>query len=226
MADITLPLGTLTTELRSLDRAVVYYTAHWDTKTADLASMTWLGDTEGAVTVNFNDGKEVLTLPEITGDAVHEARHTGSSPTVTIPLFLADADRRDVVSPIGSKHAGLLRQQAVTEYTLAIIPEQSMYIDATTGYGALTYDTGVGWSVGGTPMTAAQTTAFKNSVWIWRGMFDRPTLEFTWAEVGKYVGEAVFNAMYDGDAELPDGQKLITMGDPILAGVNIMPVAT
>src|SRR5690606_15246183 len=115
--------------LRSLGRGVVFYAPVWD-GTTNLA-LTHLGDTEGEITVEINETYNDLTLPELTGDAIHERKVAGENPVVTMPLFLADPALRAIVSPTGNASGGYQRQRPVTEYTLVIFPEE-LFLDAAT----------------------------------------------------------------------------------------------
>src|SRR5690625_2034019 len=187
---------------------------------------THLGDTEGEITAEINASYSHLTTPELTGEAKHRSYIGGEDPVVTIPLYLADPALRAIVSPTGSAGGGHTRQRPVTERTVVIFPEELFY-DAEAGeYGELTYS-GTAWQVDGEPLTDRQEALLGQSVWLWRGYFDRPGLAYRHEDGGKLVQPVTYQVM-QSDLPLsviPDGERLYTMGDPADAGIDIHPAA-
>lgn len=213
----------LNSVFRDIGRGVVFYAPAWD-GTQNLA-LTHLGDTEGEIAVELNESYNDLTLPELTGDAVHERRLAGENPVVTIPLFLADPALRAVVSPTGSASGGHLRQPKVKEYTLVIFPEE-LFRDANGEFKPLTY-TGSAWQLGGQALTPDQERFLGLSVWFWRGHFQKPGITYRSEDGGKLVLPVNYQAMPTKLATsiIPDGQRLYTVGDPGDANIDIHPQA-
>lgn len=210
--------------LRAIGRGVVFYADRWDGTTN--LTLTHLGDTEGEITAEMNPTYSHLTTPELTGEAKHRSYVSGEDPVLTIPLYLADPALRAVVSPTGSASGGHTRQRPVTERTVVIFPEELFYDEAEGAYGELTY-TGSAWQVNGKPLTDRQEALLGQSVWFWRGYFDRPGLAYRHDDGGKLVEPATYQAM-QSDLPLsviPDGHRLYTMGDPADAGIDIHPAA-
>lgn len=219
----------LQTLLRKYGRGVVFYAhdgvppavgdpARWD-GVSEL-QLAHLGDTEGDINFVANGTVANLTLPEISGGAIYEATYTGENPQAQIPLFLADPDLLPIVSPINQAGAGHVRVRDVSERTLVIFPEELFRDEAAdpSVYDTLAFSGGA-WTLGGVALTAAQETLLALSVWLWRGYFERPDRMFLGGhgDEGKNIVTVNFNVMMHPD--LPDGQRLYTVGDP--AGVNI-----
>lgn len=219
------------TLLRKYGRGVVFY-AHdgiapavgdpvlWDG--ASELNLAHLGNTEGDINFVANSSVKTLTLPEISGDAIHEATYTGENPQVQIPLFLADPDLLPIVSPIGQAGAGHVRTRPVSERTIVIFPEDIFRDDASdpVDYKTLAFAAGA-WNLGGTPLTVAQETLLALSVWLWRGYFDRPDRSFMGGhgDDGKNIATVNFNVMMHPD--MPDGQRLYTVGSPADFDIDI-----
>mgnify|MGYP001202531945 FL=1 len=217
-------LQDLDAVLRAIGRGVVFYAPVWD-GTSNLA-LTHLGDTEGEITSETNEAYNDLTLPELTGDAIHERKVAGENPVLTIPLFMADPALRAIVSPTGNASGGYQRQRPVKEYTLVVFPEELFLDEATNEYEDLTY-TGTEWQVGGQALTPRQEELLGQSIWFWRGHFQKPGVTYRSEDGGKLVMPVTFQAMHTKLplAVIPDGHRLYTVGDPGDANIDIHPQA-
>lgn len=213
----------LTTLLRTIGRASIFYVSKWDGTTDLPDTLIHLGDTEGEVALEPNTEFNDLTLPELTGPAIHVRYLSGDNPELSIPLYLADPALRAVVTPKGSGSAGYQRQRLVDEYTLVIFPEQ-LFIESNVQV-ALDYTTAGGWTVGGDAATATQLAYIDQSMWFWRGHFSRPPMTFQHEEAGKAVDVVTFQGMHAdlALATIPDGERLWTYGDPADASIDINP---
>jgi len=220
----TYELLDLDAVLRAIGRGVVFYADAWDGITN--LTLTHLGDTEGEITSESNEAYDDLTLDELTGEAIHERNIRGENPVVTIPLWLADPALRAIVSPTGNASGGYQRQRPVKERTLVIFPEQLFYDDDEGDFGELAY-TGTAWQVNGKPLNLRQNTLLGQSVWFWRGHFQKPGISFTSEATGKVVLPVTFQSMF---AKLqlgviPDGERLYTVGDPADKDIDIHPAS-
>lgn len=206
----TFTLLNLATVLRQIGRGVVFYSPYW-TGLADIA-LTHLGDTEGDIVLTPNDSFVHLTTPELTGGAKHKSYVEGSAPSLTLPIYIADPALRAIISPTGAGSAGYSRRHPVTEYTLAVFPEE-LFFDAATDklYEPLVYNASA-WTAGGVALTAAQTALLGQAVWLWRGYFARPPVTFRHGDAGKAIETATFELMQDSTK--PEGHQLYTIGDP------------
>ncbi len=207
----------LTAQVRAIGRgSILYGTGAFPGSGNDLA-LTHLGDTEGEIGIELNEEYSELTLPELTGAAPHEKYVSGQAPVVTMPLYAADAALRAIVSPTGSASGGYQRRRAVTEYTLAILPEQ-VFIenDAQVTVG---YTTAGGWTVGGDAATAPQLALLDLSIWFWRGHFTATPPMFRHEDGGKVVQEVMFHSMHNG--AMPNGHHLYTIGRPDQSSIEI-----
>lgn len=222
---MTYTLLDLETLLRKIGRGVVFYAVdgsgdpvRWDA--ASELNLTHLGDTEGDITFEPNGSVANLTLPELSGDAIHEATHLGENPQLDIPLFLADPDLLSIVSPVGQAGAGYGRVRDVSERTVVVFPE-GLFQEANGTFDDLAYTSGGGWTVGGDALTADQETQLENSLWLWRGYFERPTRSFYGGhgDDGKNIETVMFRVMMHPD--LPEGQRLFTIGDPSAVSIDI-----
>ncbi|HEX2091818.1 MAG TPA: hypothetical protein VHG28_05415 [Longimicrobiaceae bacterium] len=193
----------LQSALRSIGKGYVFV---GDPAATGPAGLRPLGATEGEVKVAFNQEFNDLKFPEYTGPAVHERRLTGENVTVTIPLILGDPALLDDVSPVGATGGGFSSQQPVKTTSLVIFPETEIR-------NGITYTAGTGGAAG--TWTPA---APRNAVWIWRGHFVRPGMNYKQADGGKVIVETTFQAMYDGTR--PEGHKLYTIGDPTAQGIT------
>jgi hypothetical protein len=211
---------------RAIGRASVFYTSGsaWNGATDLQDKLVYLGDTEGEIQISYNDEYSDLTVPELTGPAIHKRYYQGVNPTISIPLWLASPTLRAVVSPIGSGSGGLDRRQAVTEHSLAIFPEET-FLTASNAYQTLDYSTAGGWTIGGTGIGATTSGYIAQSIWIWRGHFEYPPYTFRNADGGKAVDTVTFQVMQTtlGTSLVPNGQRLWTLGDPATASVDISP---
>lgn len=211
----------LTTILRAIGRGVVFYAPRWDRATP--LALTHLGDTEGDITIATNPEVAGLTLPELSGPAMHDADYTGENPTVEIPLFLADPALLAIVSPIGAAGAGATRRRKVAEYTLAIFPEELFLVNNEAGAPErkqLAFAAGE-WTLDGVALTADQLAILGQATWIWRGFFNRPPRSFKGGagDAKKAIETVSFQGMHHPG--MPEGQMLYTIGDPAAADINL-----
>lgn len=176
------------------------------------AGLKPLGLTEGEIKVAFNQEFNDLKFPEYTGPAVHERKLTGENITVTIPLILGDPLLFETLSPVKKSSGGFTSQQKVVTTALVVIPQAEMNASGLT-YTPPTGGTG-GTAGGWVP------AAPKQAVWIWKGHFSRPGLNYKHADGGKVIAETTFQAMFSNEARLPEGHKLYTIGDPIAQGIT------
>jgi hypothetical protein len=211
----------LTVQDRTIGRASIFYATEWD-GAADLA-MTHLGDTEGEISIDFGSEFSVLTLPELTGPAIHEAYQTGVNPVMSLPLYLADPALRAIVTPVGSGGGGYQRQQPVDTYTIWVVPEQ-LFIEANAQV-TVDYTTAGGWTVGGDAATAAQLALIDQSYWFWKVYFNFPPTTFRHEDAGKAVDTVTVQAMHTdlALAAIPDGNRIFTYGDPADSSIDIHP---
>lgn len=210
--------------LRRMGRGTVWYAVdgagdpvRWGA--AGELNLNHLGDTEGDIAFEPNGEVATLTTPELSGGAILEATHLGENPQLQIPLFLADPDLLPIVSPVGQAGAGYGRVRDVSERTVVVFPEE-LFLEADGTYAVLAYSGGT-WTVGGDALSAAQQTSLENSLWIWRGYFERPSRSFMGGhgDDGKNIVTVNFNAMMHPD--LPEGQRLFSIGDPSAVGIDI-----
>jgi hypothetical protein len=214
----------LDTVLRSIGRGTVWYGVDddgdplepWD-GTVEL-NLQHLGDTEGDIVFTANDTVATLTLPEISGDAIHEAVSTGENPTLEFPLFLADPDLFPIISPRGTCSAGKSRVCDVSERTLVVFPEKLFELTGCT-FATLAYTLATGWTLNGVALDAAHQTLLELSLWLWRGYFSRPTRTYKGGhgDDGKNIETVTFHLMQS--PWLPEGHKLYTCGDPAAANI-------
>lgn len=211
----------LTTILRSIGRGVVFYAPRWDGATP--LALTHLGDTEGDINIATNGEVSGLTLPELTGPAMHEADYTGENPTIEMPLFLADPTLLAIVSPIGSNAAGATRRRAVAEYTFAIFPEALFLVNNEDGAPErkqLRFVAGV-WTLNAVALTTDQLELLGQSFWLWRGFFNRPPRSFRGGagDARKAIETVSVQGMHHPG--MPEGNMLYTAGDPADHDINI-----
>lgn len=211
-------LKSLQDELRAIGRAVALVSdTAW--KPGDKLSLTHLGDTEGDITVAFNESLVHMTLPEVTGPAKHESFVEGEDPVVTLPLFVADPALREILSPTGNASGGNSRRQRVKTRTLVLMPEE-LFFDGEA-YTGLTYTAAGGWKMGANPLTEDQERLLGLSMFFWRGYFTRPGVSFKHGDAGKVVESVSFQVMQS--PFMPEGNQLYTLGDPEAAGIDIDP---
>ena len=169
-----------------------------------------LGATEGEIKVAFNQEFVDLKFPEYTGPAVHERMLSGENITVTIPLILGDPALYTQVTPTGKSSGGNSSHQAVKTTSLVIFPESEIR-------DGISYTAPSGTAAGGwTP------SAPRNAVWVWKGHFNRPGVNYKQADGGKVISEVTFQALYD--ASRPEGHKLYTIGDPAAQGITSLAI--
>jgi hypothetical protein len=222
----------LRTLARNIGRAAIFYHADPDDMEADIpAPARWndgeafnpvaLGDTEGEVQVQPNETIRTLTLPEIAGDAVFEARMRGGNAVLTAPLFLADPELRRLISPTSTSVIGRVGEVHVTEWSLWILPA-GLFVLADGSTGTLRHEAGA-WELGGgstwAALTANQERLLGQSIFIPAGFWTRPPI--TWRdgtneEISKDIEECEFQSLVH-----PDLDGLAFQGDPILEDVDI-----
>jgi hypothetical protein len=220
-----LTLLNLETILRKIGRGVVAYAVDgggdptvWDgTSALTLAHLT---DTEGDISFRANATEAALTLPEIAGEAPFEVTYTGEAPELEIPLFMADPDMLDIISPIDSASAGHIRVREVSERTIVLFPE-ALFRKSDGTYPELSYGVG-GWTLGGAALDAAHQTLLATSVWFWRGYFARADRTFKGGHGNdaKNIVPVTLRVMMH--PTMPDGHRLYTTGDPALASIDIL----
>lgn len=224
---MNLTLQDLGNVLRQIGRGVVFYApgnsggvAGW-TPGSGALGLAHLGDTEGDITFTPNGEVASLVLPEVTGPARHTATFTGEAPTLAIPLFLADPALLDVISPTSSRNGGASFRRRAKEYTLAIFPEELFLeeqVDGSFLRKTLAYTGGV-WTLDAVALTPAQEAMVAQSLWLWRGFFDKAPRRFIGAPDGKNIETVNFHLLHQ--AEMPEGNALYTQGDPADAGIDI-----
>jgi len=168
--------------------------------------MAPLGATDAAaITFSIPQNVNALTAG-VTGDVPHEATVTPGAPILRIPLVLGDPDLYALISPWGQKGFGHSRRKRVTEMSLILIPQMEM---TDTDPPTLGYD--------GTTWTPA---APEHMLTIWRGFFTFGDLTYNPADGGKTTVEATFHAMWAKSVNVPEGQKIATIGNPVAQGVT------
>lgn len=211
-----LDLLDLAEVLRTFGRGVVFRGVRWDPETGAPIALTHLGDTEGDIAFTPNGEVAGLTLPELTGPAMHEGTYTGENPSLEIPIFLADPALLSVVSPKGSAHAGRSARTAVAEHTLLILPE-ALFGESRA---QLAHNAGA-WTLGGVALTAAQLALLDTALWLWRGFFNRPPRRWLGGagDASKNIESISFQVMHH--PQMPEGHKLYTVGDPNDYGIDL-----
>jgi hypothetical protein len=210
MAGVIIP--TLTAALQAIGNAHVY-----TGNALVAASLNPLGTKEGPIEVSFDETINMLTAPEQTGPAVHQATQMGVSLTATIPLILGDPLLYPLITPTGVFEGGYSVPQAIVPTTVLISP------DAEVG-GGLTNATGLtaGWvraAGNGYSSASAAAAAPINSIWIWRAFIRRPArISYQVDNGGKVIAPVIVQAMFD--ASKPEGQRIFTVGDPSAKGVT------
>lgn len=218
----------LNTLLRTIGRGVVFYAPGagdgvegWAPGLGDPLALVHLGDTEGDITVATNSETGGLSLPEVTGPARHTATFQGENPVVTFPMFVADPDLLDILSPTGSRHGGSSFRRRAKEYTLVIFPEELFLEpqnDGTFLRRTVAFTGGV-WLFNGTPMPAERQALLDLSIWFWRGYFEKTQRRFIGAPDGKNVETVTFQVLHHAD--MPEGHHLYTMGDPDAEAIDL-----
>jgi len=212
---MSMSLLDLTAAVRTIGRASVFYVTKWDGTTKLQDTLTHLGDTEGEISISFGDEYSDLTLPELTGPAIHERYLSGMNPVVSLPMYLADPAIRKILDPVGSAGSGgYQRRRPVTEYTLVLFPED-LFIESNAQV-AVDFTTPAAWTVGGDAATAAQETLIDQAIWFWRGHFSFAPLAYRHEDAGKAVDTVDFQVMHAdiSTTYIPDGHRLFTLGNP------------
>jgi hypothetical protein len=225
----------LRTLARNIGRAAVFYHGaagaeefpaplRWNV--GDTFNPVALGDTEGEVQVQANETIRTLTLPEIGGDAVFEARMRGGNPVLTAPLFLADPDLRRLIGPVATGVIGRVGEVPVTEWSLWVLP-RGLFTRADGSTGVLRYDdVGSVWQVGDgaaswDALTATQTRLLGQSIFIPAGFWTRPPVTYrdgTNTEISKDIEECEFQSLVH-----PDMDGLAFQGDPVTHDIDLTP---
>lgn len=215
----------LTAQVRTIGRASVFYATLWDGIVDLQDGLTQLADSEGEIGLETGEEYSDLTLPELTGPAIHERFLQGLNPVITMPLYLADPALRAITTPTiaNTGSAGFQRRQLVSEKTFVLFPEQLFYEDGAIV--TVDYTTAGGWTVDGNAATATQLAYIDQSLWIWRGHLTFPPLTFRDADAGKAVDDVSLQMMHAkiAVALIPDGQRLFTYGDPADSSIDISP---
>lgn len=217
-------------ERASVGRGLVFYHAdsggdptRWDPEQGDEINLVHLGDTEGDITITPNAEVVGLTLPEITGPAMHTADFTGENPTIEIPLYLADPALLTVISPSASPHGGNSMRQPAREVTLVVLPE-GLFLkenaDGTKSRATLSFDGGT-WEIDGDPLSARQEELLAMAHWFWRCVFNRPPRRFRGGPGNDSKNIETVTAMALHHEAMPEGHALFTVGDPAEASIDI-----
>lgn len=219
----------LETLLRKLGRFTLFY-AHDGTGPEDIGDpVRWdaaselqlahLGDTEGPIVFNPQGSVAELHLPEISGDAAHEATYTGDNPMLEAPVFLADPDLLPIVSPTGLASAGHFRVRDVDARTIVAFPEE-LFRKTDQSYADLSVSGGV-FLLDGSPLDSAHDTLLGASIWLWNAYATRPTENFPGGhgDDAKLIQTVAFKGMFHPD--LPQGHRLWTRGNPFDYSINI-----
>ncbi len=188
-------------------------------------TMSQLGVTEGDIVVTPNSATAGLTIPELTGPAVHDFDYLGENPTVDIPLYLADPALIAVCSPSGSAHAGRSRRGPVRTHTLFVVPE-AMFL-STNSEGivddthTVAFDGSGNWTFDGVALTTEQQRLLDASFWLWKAVFNRPVRRFRGGagDDKKNIETVSLVAMHHPD--LPEGHHIYTSGDPFAFGIDL-----
>lgn len=230
----------LATVLRRVGRGVIMYghdgagaPVRWDG--VSVLNLAHLGDTEGDITFNPNEATADFTLPEISGEAVYESDRLGGSPTLEIPIYLADPALLPIISASGAASDGFGRVAPVEERTIVVFPERLFKNPTNRLYGRIVHTAGVGFEFSPKladgsfdapqALTAAQETLLALSVWIPRGKFTKPPRRFRGGHGndGKNIEAATFTAMMH--PAMPDGARLYWEGAPEDFGIDINPTS-
>jgi hypothetical protein len=216
-------LADVSAIVASFGRGVVFRASKWVPSSGALV-MSQLGTTEGDITITPNAATAGLTIPELTGPAMHDMDYLGENPTVEIPLYLADPALIALVSPSGSAHAGRSRRGPVAEHTLAIFPEALFLVNDDQGIvhdHTVSFDGAGVWEFNGEALDAEKASLLDASFWLWRCVFNRPPRRFRGGagDDKKNIETVSTQAMHHPD--LPEGHHIYTTGDPFLAGVDL-----
>lgn len=196
----------------------------WDWASDLNAQLQLLGYTEGDVVAAVNQQIMKATLNEFSGaEFAHEATIVGPPSTqLTMPMYAADPDLLEIVSPTGTRSGGYKRPRPVEERTLVIIPELLLVsADPEQQVESVLTPTGTGWTLDGVALNATQLDLLnKGARWYWRGFFHAPQKRWTFDRNGQLVEPVIFEAMHQSLA--PNGHHAYTDGDPYDAGIDIL----
>ena len=167
----------------------------------DGLGMASLGMFEGELRLEGGWNVNALTT-ERTGGAIHQATVTPGDIAIVGSIVIGDSDMWAKVSPTGTTGIGHSAPQPVVEQSVLLIPRRELPI-----------------SYAGGPPKVWTPAAPENAVWLWRAFIARGNIPFRLAEGGKAVTDIRITPMWYGGANVPDGQKLLTIGDPVAQGV-------
>lgn len=180
--------------------------------------MTSLGATEGEIGVEFTEGMNNLTAPELTGGIAHQTTTTLDAAVITVPLILGDPDLWAKISATGTQGGGFSTPQPVQETTVLVIPRRELggglSYGPPEGGGAAVWTRQAG---NGVAAASGAGAAPQNAVWLWRASPSRGRIPFRYADGGKVITEVRFAGMID--VTKPEGQMVFSMGDPAAQGV-------
>jgi hypothetical protein len=185
-------------------------------------SMVSLGAIEGKIGFSAPKTLNKLTAPELTGDVAHQATVTPGEVQVTLPL-ISDGDLAALlakISPTGLGGEGSSSPVDVFSTSLLILPRKQVgggLSNVTTVWTRVTKGSNIGGSGAGFAPLGA--------VWLWRAMPNFDNIPFLYENGGKQVVDVTFIGMWYSnpthDADIPEGHKVYTVGDPRRAGVAI-----
>lgn len=198
-------------------RGVVLGGDYWDESGA--ISLTHRGETEGVIRLTPSSDLIHVRIPELTGQAPLRSWERNGEPTVTIPIFLADPEAHEWFTPTGVGSAGSSRPEPVLYRTLAIIPEDVLWDEATRSYSTLTFD-GVEWTINATPPTERQQSLLDQTLWLWKIFPERAPVSFGVADEGRQLQEVTIHVSYDQTK--PERNRLYSFGRHLVAaGINL-----
>lgn len=218
-----LTLADVSRIIASYGRGVVFRAPKW-VPADGVLTMTQLGVTEGDIVINPNAETAGLTIPELTGPAVHEMDYLGENPVIEIPLYLAEPELIAIVSPSGSAHAGRSRRGPVKEHTLAVFPEALFLADDAEGIVddyTVAFDAAGVWTFNGLALDTERQRLLDATMWLWRVVFNRPTRRFRGGagDDKKNIETVSTQSMHHPD--LPEGHHTYTTGDPFASGIDL-----
>lgn len=215
-------LSDLNSVVRSWGRGVIFRAPKWD-PTGPLTNLAQLGDTEGDISVQTNGEVAVMTLPELTGPAGHDADFVGENPVIEVPMYVTDPALHALIGPTGSAHGGRERRGVPIEHTIVIFPED-LWLDPVTGMvdraKLLTFTGGV-WTFDSAPLSATKAELLDSAFWLWRAVFNRPPRRFRGGagDDKKNIETVSIQGLHHPD--MPDGHHLYTTGNPFESDINL-----
>ena len=189
------PLTNLSTYIQAIGTAYIYI------GTFTSGGLDPLGPTEGEISVDESFQYNDYTLPEWTGEALHNRDVDGASLAITAPMILGDTTLYDKLNPLGQAGSGYSRPQPVVTTSVLIVPRNQVP-DA-----GLSLTAGV-WA----------PAAPDHCVFIWKATVEPARYAYRHQEGGKVIREVTFRPMFDDT--MPEGYKLYTIGDPIAQGIT------